>query len=355
MSPDAERRFEPGRLTRYIREIFERAGLTAEEAGVMAQAIVTADLRGMSSHGCVRVPIYVEKIRAGGFRSGRKGKVVMDGPAVMLLDGEDGLGQVLAMRAMDEAIAKAKVSGIGACGVRNSNHLGEGALYALRAIESRVIGIVATNSAPIMPAWGGRTMITGPIPITVGVPAGDRPPFLLDAALAMSSRGKVLYAAARGQAVPAGVGVDRDGAPTEDPQAILGGGWLLPIGGYKGWGMALALEILSGVLTGGAVGAEIRDLFDPDRAAPQRLGHFMIAIDIARFMPFAAFAARMDGLIAEIKASELAPGFTEILIPGEPEFRKAATNGRDGIPLGAALMAQLDIVARELGVTATPG
>lgn len=337
-------------LGRFLRAVMRAAGLPETEAGIMAEALLRADLRGMHSHGAVRVPIYVAKIRAGGFRPGLAGRVLKDGPAVRLIDAQDGIGQVFAMRAMDEAIGKARGQGIGACGVINSNHFGEGAPYVLRAAEAGLVGLIATNSAAIMPVWGGRVPMTGPLPVTIAAPAGRHPPFVLDAALGATSRGKLLVAAAEGRKVPPGVGTDAAGRPTDDPRAILDGGAILPIGGHKGWGIILALEILSGVLTGGALGAELHDLFDPDRGAPQRLAHFAIAIDVAHFMLVEAFRARMDALIDGIKASERAEGVEEILIPGEIEHRRESERRRTGVPLGPGLIAELDALAAELGV-----
>lgn len=345
-----ERLIRPEALESFLRAVFAAAGLPAAEAAIMAEALLRADLRGMHSHGAVRVPIYVAKIRAGGFRPGRAGRVLKDGPAIRLIDAENGIGQVFAMRAMDEAIAKARGQGIGACGVIDSNHFGEGAPYVMRAAEAGMVGLIATNSAAIMPVWGGRVPMTGPLPVTIAAPAGRHPPFVLDAALGATSRGKLLVAAAEGQKVPMGVGTDAAGRPTDDPRAILDGGAILPIGGHKGWGMILALEILSGVLTGGAIGTELRDMFDPDRGAPQRLGHFAIAIDIAHFMPLETFLARMDALIEGIKASERAEGVSEILIPGEIEHRREAERRRTGVPLGPGLIAELDALAAGLGV-----
>src|SRR5690606_19244550 len=210
-----------------------------------------------------------------------------------LLDGGDGLGAVLTARAMDIAIEKARASGIAAVGIRNSNHNGEGAYYVQRAIRADMIGIATTNGSPIMPVWGGKTPLTGPLPISIGVPTAERLPIVLDAALGMSSRGKILYYAEKGMELPEGWLVDAEGRPTRDPEWVRKGGWILPIGGHKGWGLILACEILSGLLTGGAFGQELTNLYD-DLDRPQRNGHFVIAINIAAFTDVAAFKERMD-------------------------------------------------------------
>ncbi len=338
------------KLVDFLCAAFSAAGLNSAEAGIVATALASADLRGMHSHGAVRMPIYIAKILEGGFSAGSSGQVLRDAPSVQVIDAKNGLGQVFAARAMDVAIEKARHGGIGACGVLNSNHFGEGAPYVLRAVAAGMIGLIFTNCGPVMPVWGGRSNLTGPLPITAAAPAGDRYPFVIDAALGASSRGKLLYAAANGRKVSHGVGVDSTGRPTDDPRAILDGGWIVPIGEHKGWGIIMLVEILAGVLTGGAIGNELRDLMDPDRSSNQGLGHFAIAVDITRFLPLEVFKARMDEFIAQIKLSERADGVAEIFIPGEIEFRREAERRRDGVPLGRLLVAELDALAEKLGV-----
>jgi LDH2 family malate/lactate/ureidoglycolate dehydrogenase len=331
-------------------DIFTAAGLPNDEAALVADALVLADLRGMQSHGVLRIPTYVGKIRGGGFRAGRKGRVLRETSATMLIDGEDGLGVVLTLRAMDEAIRKAREHGIAAAGVTNSNHYGEAAYYVLHAIRQDMIGIVATNGSPNMPAWGGVTKMTGPLPFTAGVPAGDMRPFVIDAALGMTNRGKLIYYAQKHEKIPPGWGVDRNAMPTEDPARVLDGGWILPIGGHKGFGITLFLEILAGVLTGGPVGAAIRDLYSTTSDVSQGLGHFVIAIDPSAFMPIDAFKQRMDDTIRAIKASTLAPGLERMTIPGEPEFELEEIRRQHGVPLVESVLDSLNTLAAELSV-----
>jgi LDH2 family malate/lactate/ureidoglycolate dehydrogenase/quinol monooxygenase YgiN len=330
-------------------DIFVRAGVPADEARIVANALVEADLRGMQSHGVLRIPIYVEKIRAGAFRAGCKGKVLCETAATALLDGENGLGQVISLRAMGLAIQKARATGVGAVGVRNSNHFGEAAHYVIYAAERDMIGFVATNGSPNMPALGGTTKMTGPLPFTAAVPTGSGPPFVIDAALGVTNRGKLIYLAERGERIPLGWGVDRDARPTDDPARVLDGGWILPIGGHKGFGITMFLEILSGVLTGARIGSEIRDLYNAPRSEPQGLGHFLIAIDPAAFMPLEEFKSRMDGMIRMVKSSKLAPGVTRMIIPGEPEIEAKRRRSVEGIPLATTVLDQLNALAQKLG------
>jgi LDH2 family malate/lactate/ureidoglycolate dehydrogenase/quinol monooxygenase YgiN len=330
-------------------DVFVRAGTSPDEARIVANALVEADLRGMQSHGVLRIPIYVEKIRAGGFRSGHRGTIVRESPGTALLDGQDGLGQVISLTAMDLAIDKARATGIGGVGVLNSNHFGEAAHYVIHAAERGMIGLIATNGSPNMPALGGTTKMTGPLPFTAAVPVGSGPPFVIDAALGVTNRGKLIYMAERGERIPKGWGVDRDARPTDDPGRVLDGGWILPIGGHKGFGITLFLEILSGVLTGARVGSEIRDLYNAPRNQSQGLGHFCIAIDPAAFMPLDEFKARMDAMIRMIRSSKLAPGVERMIIPGEPELESSRQRSVDGIPLATSVLDQLNALARELG------
>jgi LDH2 family malate/lactate/ureidoglycolate dehydrogenase len=340
---------DAGKLLALVVDIFKRAGMPDDEADLVADALVLADLRGMHSHGVLRTTIYVEKIRGGGFRPGHKGRVVRETSGTVLLDGENGIGQVLTVAAMDRAIGKAKQNGIGAAGVFNSNHHGEAAYYILHALKYDMIGIVATNGSPNMPAWGGTTKMTGPLPFTAGAPAQDEQPFLVDAALGVTNRGKLIYIADKGEKVPIGWGVDRNAQPTDEPSKILDGGWILPIGGHKGFGITMFIEILSGVLTGALIGNAIRDLYNDPRDQPQGLGHFCIAIDPDAFMPIAQFKQRMDEMIRMIKASALAPGNERMIIPGQLEFEKEKARRAHGIPLTVKLADQLRQLGCDLG------
>jgi len=346
---DGSYRVDAVALERLVRRMLEKVGVPADNATTVAETLVGADARGMNSHGILRLPVYVRRLQQGGFDPTARGRVVRETASTMLIDGENGLGAPLTMRAMDEAVRKAKATGIAAVGVNNSNHNGEGARYVLHAVAHDMIGIATTNGSPIMPVWGGKTPLTGPLPISVGVPTSAELPIVLDAALGMSSRGKILYYAEQGRPLPDGWLVDADGRPTNDAEWVRKGGWILPIGGHKGWGLILVCEILSGLLTGGAFGRELTNLYD-DLATPQRNGHFVIAINIGSFLDVAGFKTRMDEYIRIMKASELAPGAEEILMPGEIEFRKERRQRADGIVLGKAVVDEVLDVARSLDI-----
>lgn len=342
-------RVDARELQSLVELMLAKTGVPAADASLVASSLIGADARGMNSHGILRLPVYIKRLRQGGFSPRSESKLVRESASTALIDGGNGLGAVLTTRAMDMAIAKARVTGFAAVGVRNSNHNGEGAPYVLRAVEADMIGIATTNGSPIMPVWGGKTALTGPLPITLGVPAARHKPIVLDAALGMSSRGKILYYAEKGLSLPDGWLVDADGRPTNDPNWVKNGGWILPIGGHKGWGLILMCEILSGILTGGAIGRELTNLYD-DLHKPQGNGHFVIAINIASFLDVASFKERMDSYISEMKASELAPGFDEILMPGEIEFRKEARQRAEGIVLGRSVVDEVLKTAKDLGI-----
>lgn len=327
-----------------------QVGVPRADAEIVGSCLVSADARGMNSHGVLRLPVYLRRLKQGGFNIDSSGSVVRETASTMLIDGGNGLGAVLTARAMDIAIEKARKSGIAAVGIRNSNHNGEGAYYVQRAIAQDMIGIATTNGSPIMPVWGGKTPLTGPLPISIGVPTEAELPILLDAALGMSSRGKILYYAEKGMVLPDGWLVDADGRPTNDPNWVKNGGWILPIGGHKGWGLILACEILSGLLTGGAFGQELTNLYD-DLDKPQRNGHFVIAIDIAAFTDVPSFKRRMDEYIRIMKTSELAPGFEQIFMPGEIEFRREAVQMAEGIVLTKPVIDDMLRVAGDIGLT----
>ncbi|WAP69815.1 Ldh family oxidoreductase [Jiella pelagia] len=343
-------RVQQGPLRALVETLLVRLAVPAEDAGIVARSLVASDLRGMNSHGVLRLPVYLRRLRTGGVNPNAEAKIVRETDGTALLDGDAGLGSVLTAHAMEMAIGKAKGRGIGAVGVRNSNHNGEGAFYASQAIEAGMIGIATTNASPIMPAWGGTTPITGPLPITIGVPTGRHPPIIFDAALGMSSRGKILQYAEEGRPLPDGWLVDKDGRPTNDPEWVRNGGWILPIGGHKGWGLILACEILTGVLMGGAFGTELTNLYD-DLDTPQRNSHFVLAIDVSAFLDPDAFRARMDGYVDLLKASAPAPGSDGVRMPGEREHDMERDQGLNGIALQRGVLQEIVEIANEMGVT----
>ena len=327
-------------------------GVSEADSIVVADGLVSADARGMNSHGVLRLPVYIKRLINGGFATAGNIEIIKESPGTALVDGGNGLGSVVTAKAMDLTIAKARANGIGAVAVRSSNHNGEGALYVLRAVRQDMIGLATTNGAPMMPVWGGRVPMTGPLPLTFAVPAGDELPIVFDAALAMSSRGKVLYHAQKKLPLPDGWMVDAEGHPTNDPEWIRKGGWVLPIGGdkgYKGWGLVLMCELLTGFLAGGSISGEMNDLYG-DLKEGQHISHFCMAIDIKAFIDVAFFKQRVDNYIRLMKCSELAPGSDEIIMPGEKEFRNEAKQRIEGVLITKLVVDELLASADSLGI-----
>jgi LDH2 family malate/lactate/ureidoglycolate dehydrogenase len=324
-------------------------GATPEEAALQADARLAGELRGHpgQGQGMRGLARYCTMLENGGIVPGAPFEVLVDTPAMALVDGHKGFGQVIAARAMDLAIAKARVVGVGLVGVRHSNHLGITAYHAMRAADQRMIGLCLTNAGPEMAPWGGMTPTIGTNPWGIAAPTDLGFPLSLDMALSTSGKGMVRWHQRAGQPIPTDWAYDADGNLTADPARALAGP-LVPIGAFKGTGLALMTDVLCGVLTGAAFGlTPYRDPTNHD------VGHLLLAIDIGRFLPYAAYLARVHQFCAELKASALAPGFDEILLPGELEHRRTIQRLRDGIDLDSEVLDSLRELAAMRGVPFT--
>lgn len=321
-------------------------GASPEEAAMMADARTQGQLRGHPGQGQgVRgIARYCAMLDNGGIVAGAEFEVLVDTPAVALVDGHRGFGQVIAARAMDMAIERAASVGVGLVAVRHSNHLGITAYHAMRAASRRMIGICLTNAGPEMAPWGGITPTIGTNPWGMAAPTDLGFPVVLDMALSMSGKGMVRWYQREGRTIPTDWAYDRDGNPTDDPAAAMEGP-LVPIGAFKGTGLSIMTDIMAGVLTGAAFGlAPYRDPANHD------VGHMMIAIDIERFMPWDQYLERVGAFIAEIRSSELAPGHREIFLPGELEHRRAAERLANGIDVDTETIDTLRRLATERDV-----
>ncbi len=336
-------------LVEFTRRIFERLGLTEPHAAVVADCLVRANLRGLDSHGVMRIPIYAKRLRLGLVNPRPTLNPVRVAQSAARLDGEDGMGMVVGTHAMETAIGLAREMGVGLVGVRRSTHYGMAAYYVLQAIAADHIGFAFTNSSPGMAPFGGRKPILGVNPLAVGVPAGDRLPFVLDMAMSVTARGKMRLAAMHGQPISSGLGLDAQGQATTDGMQVFGGGSVLPFGGPKGSGLAVWMEIMGGVLTGAAFAGEMRSLYE-DFSGPQGIGHVFMAMRPDLFVPMAEFKRRMDCMIDRLKDSEPAEGCDEVLMPGEPEARCEVERRRTGIPISPEVLASLEAEAAALGV-----
>lgn len=328
--------------------IFRFHGLPAADAETVAHALVLADLRGVDSHGVLRAGVYVERLKRRMINPTPKVRALQEGPATALLDGDNGMGPVVATAAMRLALEKARTTGTGTVAVRRGNHYGMAATYPLMALAEDCIGLTLTNGPALVTPWGGTRRFFGTNPLAIAVPAGRERPVVLDMATTVVARGKIIKAAKEKQPIPEGWALDPAGRPTTDSAAALAG-TPVPLGGYKGYGLMLAIEVLSGVLAGAAVGPAVGELYDNPRR-PQDLGHLFAAIRLEAFGDPEAFKARMDALIREIRGGPRAPGTERIYLPGEIEFETETRLRREGVPIGPALREELTALGREAGV-----
>jgi LDH2 family malate/lactate/ureidoglycolate dehydrogenase len=333
---------------RFVAGLMRASGLAEGDARIVAECLVRADLRGVETHGLMRLPIYLERLRLGVANPRPRLEPRRITPVAAHLDGDNGLGFVVATRAMAESMAMAGEHGLGLTAVRHSAHFGMAACYLLQAVEAGYIALVFTNAAPSMPPWGGAKPFLGTNPFAAGVPGGEKGPFILDMAPSVAARGKIRRAARDRQPIPQGYALDAEGRPTTDPDAALRG-VVLPIGGPKGAGLSMLLDILAGVLTGAAFAGEVRDQYNElDR--PQGVGHFMLALRPDLFVDAEAFRERMDVLVERVHAQPRAAGVEEILMPGEPEARLEARRLKEGIPYRRADLEPVNAAAAAHGL-----
>lgn len=346
-----ETRVPADELSALVTAIFTRCGMNDADAALLADSLVVADLTGVHSHGVLRVPEYVKKLTVGGVNPRGTPTIARDSGACLVVDGGNSMGQVGATFAMDQAIARAKTTGIAAVAVRGSNHCGAMAYYALRAAQADMIGIATTNALPTMAPWGGAERLLGINPLGVAIPAGEEPPIVYDAAFSGSAHGKLRVYQQKGWTLPDGWALDRDGTPTTDPAAAIDG-LLMPIGGFKGTGLAMLMGILSSMLSGAAYGTELGDMERGPTAGID--GHFLAAIRISAFVDVDRFKARVDAAIRQVHAAKRAPGVDHIYVPGEKEYLTRLSYERDGIPLNTVTLTDLRHTAAEMDM-ATSG
>ncbi len=342
-------RVPAAQLAGFIARAFAAAGVPADDALTLAGLMVEADLRGSDTHGVIRLPLYVRRIRAGGINVKPNIRVVSDRPSAALIDGDNGMGHLVVRRAAELAIAKAKATGIGWVGARMSNHAGPAALYVTMPLRHDMIGLYfAVGSSNHLPPWGGSESLLGTNPMAVAVPALDELPIVLDMSPTVAAYGKVRLKAQRGEAMPVGWMIDREGKPLTDAKRA-DEGHLLPIGDYKGSGLSLIIGLLAGALNRAAVGREVID-FVKEAGKATNTGQAIAAVSIEAFMPAAEFKRGVDRLIHDIRNSPRLPGVERIWLPGEQSHAKLVDRRAHGVPIPKALRESLDAVARELGV-----
>ena len=344
---ETDRRVDQNDLQRVVGDIFLRCGMSEEDAGLLAASLVHADLRGIHSHGVLRVPDYVKKLTREGVDPRGRPQVVSERGGAIVVDGGNSMGQIGGAFAMRRAIERARTTGVAFAAVRGSNHCGAMDWFAMMALPHDMIGLAGTNAMPTMAPWGGIDKIVGINPLGVVFPA----PIVLDFAFGATAHGKIRVYHQKGAPIPEGWAFDRDGRPTTDAGAALDG-LIQPIGQHKGVSLGMAIGILSTLLSGAAYGSELGDMVEGPRAG--RDGHFFAAIDVSFFEDVERFKRRIDAIVREVHGSRRAPGVDRLLVSGELESDFERDYGRDRILLAGTTIDGIAEEAGRLGADASP-
>ena len=359
MQSSEQRIVKAERLKEFCADVLRKLKVPREEAEITADVLVSADLRGIESHGVSRLPRYARRLMNGWIRPEARITVRRETPVSLLLDAENSLGQVVAYRAMERCIEKAKRSHIGFASVTNGNHIGIAGYYAMMALKENMIGLCMTNAWPLVVPTFGIEPILGTNPIAFAIPAKHERPFVLDMAASVVPIGKMEVYRRHGKPVPVGWAIDENGDPALDAETVMRcvykskRGGLLPLGGleetagYKGYGLSLLVDILAGILPGAAYGPHVGTPEDPK---PSNIGVFVGAIDINAFTPLHEFRERMDIMIKSIKASIKAKGQDRIYIHGEKEWELEEQHRKTGIPLYIQVWESLRDLAKQVNV-----
>jgi len=336
-------------LEAFIATVLSQAGLPAADAGKVARLMAQADLQGSDGHGVIRLPQYLKRLQAGGINLHPNIRIATERAAMAVVDGDNGMGHLVMSYATTVAIEKARTAGVAWVGTRASNHAGPASLYARMPIEHDMIGLYfAVGNANHLPPWGGMEMLLSTNPIAVGIPAGSEPAVVLDMATTVAAYGKVKAKAKRGESMPEGWMIDRQGQPLLDPTRA-NEGFLLPIGGHKGYGLALVVGLLAGTLQGAAMGRDVVD-FNQDHTTPTNTGQAILVIDLKAFGEPEDFKHAVDRLVRDIRTSERLPGVERIWLPGEQSHGRRNEYATTGIPVAPAILGELDQMAMQMGL-----
>ena len=328
--------------------VLERLGVPGADSREVSACLTKAELRGVDSHGMVRLPVYARRVQARVVKARPAIRLLPSTGAAALIDGDNGLGPVVGSRAMEAALNLAREHAVGFVGVRNSNHFGPAAYYVEKAVAQGCIGLAISNAPPNMAPFGGKSRLLGTNPIAVGVPAGNEDPLIFDASTSVVARGKIIVAAHTRTPIPEGWAIDPDGYPTTDPERALAGA-VLPFGGPKGSAISFIIDVFCGVLTGASFASHLNTL--ENLGAVQNIGHVLAAVRTDLFLPAEEFSRRMDDILKMLKASPPAPGSGErVLVPGEIELVSERRNREEGIPMVEPVVAQLASLGEEVGV-----
>jgi LDH2 family malate/lactate/ureidoglycolate dehydrogenase len=342
-------RVDPAELTGFATDVLRAVGVPEADARLVADSLVTADAQGHPSHGVLRLSWYVARLRSGAMTAVTDTETVVDAGAVAVLDGQDGVGQVVTDLACRDAVRRAAEHGVGVVAVRNSNHFGTASFWTRRMAVAGCIGVLTTNGSPAMAPWGGREKTLGANPWSIAAPGGKHGPVVLDIANTAVARGKIYAALHRGEDIPEGWAIDGSGAPATDPRVAIEG-ILAPMGGHKGYGISFMMDVLSGVLTGSSYATGVAGPYVPDRRSG--CGHLVLALRVDAVIDPQDFGRRIDDLITTTKAVPRATEVDEILHPGEIESRAEARARRIGVLLPSRTLDELRSLAVDCGVKA---
>jgi len=328
-------------LYRYITNSMIKLGMPPDDASKVGHIMAEADLQGSDGHGVIRLPSYAKRIKAGGINLNPSMRIVKEKAGMAILDGDNAMGHLVMKRAAEIAIEKARNCGVAWVGSRFSNHAGPASLYARMPMEKNMVGIYyAVGGANHTSPWGGLDMLLSTNPIAIAVPAKNEPPMVLDMATTVTSYGKIKVKAQKGESMPEGWMIDENGNPILDPHKT-DGGIMLPIGGYKGYGLQLMVGVLAGTLNGAAMGSDVID-GNADFTSRANTGQAILAIDLDAFGDVDEFKLRIDKLSREMRTGKKMPNVKRIWVPGEQSYEKRKTQERDGIYLHPNLLSQLD-------------
>ena len=342
--------FPAERLRGWTQEIFRKVGVSEEDAALLTDSLIEANLRGVDTHGITRMLcVYVERIQKGVMSAKSNLVVVREKSSTALIDCHNSIGQVGAAAAMRLAIEKARQTGVAFTAVTHSNHFGMAAYWAMMALPHGMVGFSATNAPAAAAPTGGRTAMFGTNPFAVAVPAGRERPVVLDLATTVVARGRIILHAKQDKPLEPGWAFDERGIPTTDPHAALKG-LLAPIGGYKGYGISLAVDLLCGVLTGSNYGTHFPGFLADNMIDPGDVGSVFAVLDVENFMDLPEFTAAIDLALQEIRNSPRAEGVERIYIPGEIEFEMKAERLAKGIPIPEPVIRDFIALGRELAV-----
>jgi LDH2 family malate/lactate/ureidoglycolate dehydrogenase len=342
-------RIQAADLEAFIARAFEAVDVPRADATAIAELMTRADVNGSEGHGIFRLPQYIRRIKGGAVNVRPNIRIEREAAAMALVHGDNGMGHLVMRFAARLAIEKARTAGVAWVGAKWSNHAGPASLYAMMPLEHDMIGMYyAVGSANHLPPWGGLEMLLSTNPVAVAVPTEKEPPIVLDMATTVAAYGKVKTKAQRGETMPVGWMMDRNGQPLTDPKRA-NEGFLLPIGEYKGYGLALIIGILSGTLNQAAMGRDVID-FNADDTTPTNTGHAIMAISLEAFGGVAEFKRSVDALARDIRGSKRLPGVERIWLPGEQSHAKRLERSTLGVPMPDALLASLRTLATELRI-----